>query len=114
PYSLGGHNLVISSSIGISFFPSEESDEGNFVQNADIAMYHAKVSGRNNYKYFTPELGQEHDRQSMIKNALKHAIENNELYLSYHPIYNLKTREINRVEVLLGWDNPKFGKISAE
>lgn len=114
PYIINGHNLRISSSIGISYFPSEESDEDNVIHNADIAMYHAKKSGRNNFQHYTQELGDKHNKRTYLENALTHAIENNELILNFHPIYNLKTRNINRIEVLLGWNNKEFGKLQAD
>lgn len=114
PFYIAGHNIKIGSSIGIALSSNYDSDEKRIVKDADIAMYHAKVTGRNNYKYYTKELAIEHDNQESIRNSLKHAIENNEFYLTYHPIYNLSTMRINRIEVLLCWHNQKFGSISAE
>lgn len=114
PYSIAGNNILISCSIGVACYPDKENDESNLIRHADIAMYHAKVSGRNNYQYFTMELGREHDKEDEIKNALKRALSNNEFSLNYHPIFDLETNEIHRFEALLCWENKKYGKMSAE
>jgi len=113
PYLIAGNDLEISASIGIVCYPSDDTTEENLTQNADIAMYHAKEAGRNNYKYYTPELAEEHSHRENVKNALRHAVENNELYLKYQPVYHLKTNEINRVEALLCWNSKLLGDTSA-
>lgn len=114
PFNLAGNNINIRVSIGISCYPTEETTADNFVQNADIAMYHAKESGRNNYKYFTAALEEKHKKQVGIENALKHALKNQEFSLQYQPIFDLKKNKIVSVEGLLSWYNSTFGKIPAE
>lgn len=114
PFNIGGHVINISSSIGISTFPSAITDAENVVKNADIAMYHAKESGKNNYQNFTRELKERHQNEADVENALKKSLLNNEMRLSYHPIFNLNTHQINRVEVLLRWESPLYGRMSAE
>lgn len=114
PFNIAGNIVSVSASIGISCYPSKESNENNIIHNADIAMYHAKVSGRNNYKHYSAEMGEKHCKEINIKEALKYAITRNELYLTYQPIYDLKSKEFNRAEVLVCWRSKNFGMISAE
>lgn len=56
PFHIDGHTLQISSSIGIAVYPVDGDDEKSLVRNADTAMYYAKKSGRNNMKFFNPEM----------------------------------------------------------
>lgn len=114
PFTIAGHLINISPSVGIACFPTPQTDEENVVRNADVAMYHAKKRGRNNFQYFTPELKEQHKNEVDIENALKESLINKELYLTYHPIFDLNTKQIVSIEALLRWDNPVFGKISAE
>jgi diguanylate cyclase (GGDEF)-like protein len=114
PYSIAGNNIQIGCSIGIACYPDGENDESNIIKHADIAMYHAKLSGRNNYQYFTEELGREHDKEDKIKGALKHALLNNEFVINYHPVFHLESNEIYCFEALLCWESKKYGKMGAE
>lgn len=113
-YNLIGNEIHVSCSIGIACYPTPETNAKNLVKNADIAMYHAKELGRNNFQYFTDELNASHKRQIYLETALKVALENNELFITYQPIYDLKTRKIVRVEALTCWHHPKLGIISPE
>lgn len=112
-YKIGGNEIHISTSIGISCYPSEESNLESLVQNADIAMYHAKEMGRNNFQYFTKDLSKTHDNKVAMENALKFAHERRELFLSYQPVFDLVTYKITRIEALVGWDHPSLGRIPA-
>lgn len=113
-YNLAGNDLSISCSIGIALYSIEDNISlETFINNADLAMYYAKESGRNNYKYYNTKLNKKHDAQVNLENALKYAVENNELYLEYQPILDLSTNKIIRMEVLTSWRNPKLGRVSA-
>lgn len=110
-YKIRGHDLHISSSIGIACYPSENSQADTIVQNADIAMYHAKELGRNNFQFFTQELNFQHNEQLSLKNALQFAQERHELFLHYQPVFNLKTKKISRIKAKLFWQHPQMGVI---
>lgn len=113
PYKLGNDQVLIGASIGIACFPSKETSIDTLVTNADIAMYHAKEIGRNNYQFFTEELSTKYNEQVDLRNCLKLVLRNNELYLKYQPIYDLLTHKIQRIEVLVHWQHPKLGIIPA-
>ncbi len=111
PYKISGHEIFISCSIGIACLPSPETDFNTLMQKADIAMYHAKELGRNNYQFYTKELNEKHTQRMTLENALKEATEKQELFISYQPVFNLQSRKITGVESLLRWKHPEIGLV---
>lgn len=111
-YHLENRNIRSSASIGIAYYPEDSSNKENLVLNADVAMYHAKATGRNNCKIFSSEIHRKYRHHINIEQALKFALERKELFLNYQPIFNLQTKRITGVEILLCWDNPKYNLVS--
>lgn len=111
PYKISGHEIFISCSIGIACLPSAGTDFKTLVQKADIAMYHAKELGRNNYQFYTTELNKKHTQRTILENALKEATAKQELFISYQPVFNLKNRNITGIEALLRWKHPEIGLV---
>lgn len=111
PYKISGHEIFISCSIGIACLPSPETDFDTLVQKADIAMYHAKELGRNNYQFYTKELNEKHHQRVDLEHALKEAIDKQELFITYQPIFDLKTKKITGIESLLRWKHPEIGLV---
>lgn len=108
-YKLDEHIIDIVSSIGIAVYPIAGNDFVELNKNADIALYAVKNSGRNNYKYFTPD-----DRYCgliNLENELAIAIEEEQLFLCYQPIYSYDKATIVGLEVLSRWQHPKFGLV---
>lgn len=110
PFDIDNHKLFIGASIGISSHPKHGNNAADLVKYADIAMYHAKSLGRNNYQFFTQALSQEINHHRYIDNALRHVIANNELHLVFQPL--VKAGEIQGIEGLLRWTHPEMGVIS--
>ncbi len=110
-YNLDEHNIRSGASIGIACYPPSKTAE-ELILNADVAMYHAKATGRNNYQHFTEELNEKYKKQLNLEHALKFALERKEFFLTYQPIFDLKTRNIVGIETLLCWDHPQFGLVS--
>ncbi|CAA6822252.1 MAG: diguanylate cyclase/phosphodiesterase (GGDEF & EAL domains) with PAS/PAC sensor(s) [uncultured Sulfurovum sp.] len=104
PFKVEEHFLDITTSIGICTF-SETTSANQLLKQADIAMYEAKDSGRNSYKFFTNELAEKAYEAFMIEVKLKKAIENNEFHLLYQPQIQLLNNKIVGVEALLRWKN---------
>lgn len=113
-YHINNRNIRNGASIGIACYPTPGTNKENFISNADIAMYHAKSLGRNNYQYFTSQIDEQYKQHLSIEHALKFAIERKEFYLTYQPIFNLKSQEIVGFETLVCWEHPKYGKVSPE
>ena len=112
PFFIKGKELLISASIGIAIFPDDGSDIENLLKNSDIAMYHAKESGRSNYQFFSAEMNQQAAEKQALSVDLRHAIERNELFLVYQPVVDMFSGNIGGMEVLLRWQHPLHGLIS--
>lgn len=106
------HEFNITSSIGIVDFPECGNDPETLIRNADIAMYQAKFSGRNQYCFYTKSLNHSISRRVEIENELHNAIRNNEFELYYQPIYSLTEKRFNKAEALMRWKNKRLGQVS--
>lgn len=110
-YPLEESNIRVGASIGIACYPDSPTPE-HLLQNADIALYHAKVTGRNNFQYFTDVLNDRYQQLISLEHALKFALERQELALNYQPIIDLQSGELVGLETLLTWNHPSYGTIS--
>ena len=93
----------ISVSIGISLFPEDASEAKIMMSHADTAMYRAKEHGKNTFLFFTKEMAEHLSHRLLIERSLRQAISNNELYLEYQPLMDIKNNELQGVEALLRW-----------
>jgi diguanylate cyclase (GGDEF)-like protein/PAS domain S-box-containing protein len=109
-----GHELYITTSVGISLYPFDGQTMQVLMKNADLAMYRAKENGRNNYQFYTLEMTNKAQKKMALQNALGHALAKNEFLLHYQPKLDLKTRRITGVEALLRWKNKDFGIITPD
>lgn len=103
PYDLAG--LIYSShfSVGVHFFNKNEHNIGEILKRADIALYHSKFMGQNNITLFKPEMETEIQQKMHIGNALKSALDNEELFWVIQPQVNMLSGEVIGGEVLLRW-----------
>lgn len=112
PFSLQGHELRISASIGISSFPGDAQSEPELTRLADTTMYRAKATGRNRHLFYAEEMNLWAQERRDIEQALKVAIERGEFELYYQFKVNLLTRRIRGLEALLRWKRPHSGFVS--
>ncbi|ADV00229.1 EAL domain-containing protein [Alicycliphilus denitrificans] len=112
PVQVGHHELSLALSMGIALFPEHGSDFETLIQCADTAMYRAKAGGRNNYCFFTPQMQEQSARALQLTNALRRALERNQLSLHYQPQVALPTGRVHGVEALLRWNHPELGSVS--
>ncbi len=110
-YSLEGHEVSVTTSIGISVFPDDGDNADVLLKNADTALYHAKTLGRNAYQFFTKSMNQAAIERFSIDRDLKKAIENQELILYYQPKIRLADQSVAGAEALIRWRHPKKGMI---
>jgi diguanylate cyclase (GGDEF)-like protein/PAS domain S-box-containing protein len=103
PFELEGHEVFITTSIGISLYPADSDDEMELMKNADTAMYRAKESGRNRYEFFSKDMNARSVQRLNLENNLRRALERSEFLLHYQPKASLATREITGFEALLRW-----------
>jgi len=108
-HSIGEHCLRVTVSIGISTYPGDGEDGETLLKNADTAMYRAKEYGRDNYQFFTRDMGFQAVERQSLESQLRYALERQELLLHYQPKVNLKTGAITSVEALVRWQHPERG-----
>ena len=111
PFVLKGQEYAISTSIGISLYPTDGNDGEILVRNADMAMYHAKEGG-NHYQFFLSSMGVLSSERLKLENDLRKALERKEFFLHYQPKVDLNTGEIISVEALVRWQHPELGMVS--
>ena len=111
PHLIGGQELHITLSIGISVYPDDGVDLDAVLQNADTAMYHAKTSGRNNFQFFRVDMNTRAVRRLLIENNMRRALKQAEFVLNYQPQINLASGEITGAEALIRWRDPVLGAI---
>ncbi|MEW5743942.1 MAG: EAL domain-containing protein [Nitrospirota bacterium] len=112
PFTVDDHVLHITASIGISLYPADGNDEETLLKNADIAMYHAKGQGRNNYQFYNPSMNVRILERIILENSLRHTLERGELTLFYQPQVRIDSRRIVCAEALIRWNHPDLGLLS--
>ncbi|ARU31284.1 two-component system response regulator [Sulfuriferula sp. AH1] len=110
-HSIFQHELHVTTSIGISIYPTDGEDAETLIKNADTAMYQAKEKGRNNYQFFKHDMNVRAVERQMIETNLRHALERQEFLLHYQPKINLDTGMIIGSEALLRWQHPQWGLV---
>ncbi len=111
PFRVGGQDHYFSASIGIAIYPDDGDSVDTLVKNADIAMYHVKELGRNNYAFFSQAKTAVYSHRLLLENDLRSAISNNEFELYYQPQVNTANGSIIGMEALIRWNNPDRGML---
>jgi len=112
PFQLGGHEIVISGSIGIATWPEDGPDVDTLLRNADSAMYHAKSKGRDGYQYYEQSMNAAALHRLEVESALRRAIENSTLTVHYQPRLEIATGHVVGFEALSRWRDPELGAVS--
>jgi len=114
PYYIHKNELHICGSIGIAVFPDDGANAETLLKNSDVAMYHAKENGRNNYQFFTDDLNKSAHERHTLSLDLRYALERNELVLHYQPIMDMPDHRLHSVEALLRWRHPQHKLIAPD
>jgi two-component system CheB/CheR fusion protein len=111
PHLLEERKVYTTASIGICLYPEDGSDTQTLLKNADVAMYRAKDSGKNNFQFFTEELKAQTSERLFYASDLRQALEREQLYLVYQPQVDMQTGLAVGLEALLRWNHPERGLI---
>jgi diguanylate cyclase (GGDEF)-like protein/PAS domain S-box-containing protein len=109
PYTIDGHFLHLTASIGVSVYPNDGDDALALIQYADTAMYHAKENGRNNSQFFKDDMNVRAAERQLITGDLRHALARGEFFLVYQPTINLVSGAVTGFEALIRWRHPVRG-----
>jgi diguanylate cyclase (GGDEF)-like protein len=112
PFELEGYEVFATASIGIAVYPTDGEDAEALVRHADVAMYHAKSCGRNNYQFYDPSMNAVSERRLHLEGCLRRALDREEFSLVYQPIRDAVTGRICAGEALLRWESAKAQTVS--
>ena len=111
-YSVGGRDIHMSASLGVTLYPSDGDQAQEILKNADNAMYAAKAAGRNCWRFYEAAMLKDAYEKLLLTNSLRHALERAEFSLNYQPQIALDGEEIIGFEALLRWHSHEHGFVS--
>lgn len=111
PFHIKEHELYITVSMGISVSPVDSLEAEELVKYAHLAMNRAKEKGRDQYELYQPMMNEQAYEKLSIENRLHRALEQDELFLEYHPQFHLQSGKISGIEALIRWQHPEHGVI---
>ena len=113
PFDLDGHEAYISVSLGISLYPDDGDNAEALLKNADTAMYQAKASGRDHYRFYLPQMNEHAEIRMNMEAQLRGALARQEFSVYYQPKVNLASGAVCGFEALLRWRHPQRGLMEA-
>ncbi len=114
PFVVGGHDLTITPSLGISLFPVDGRDFETLLRNADAAMYKAKDAGRNAFHFYSSEMNVATLKHLLMESGLRRGLGAREFVLHYQPLVHVESGVTVGVEALIRWQNPELGLIAPD
>ena len=111
PITIAGHQLIVTTSIGITIVPDDGVEPNALTKNADLAMYRAKEKGRNNYQFYSEDLNTNAVARLRTEHELRRALERSEFELHFQPSVRISDQTIVGVECLLRWNHPERGLV---
>ncbi|WP_435621738.1 bifunctional diguanylate cyclase/phosphodiesterase [Anoxybacillus eryuanensis] len=109
PFFVRQKELFITTSLGISIYPTHGEDEMTLIQHADMAMYEAKKKGKNQWAMYDPTFEKERMRKSLIRQRLHVALEQRAISVYYQPIIDMKQNRLVGIEALARWKDEELG-----
>ncbi len=112
PVEVDGHEIFVSLSIGIALYPDDGDGLETLIRHADMAMYHIKGSGKNDYTFFADSMGSRYAQHLSLETGLRKALERDQFVLHYQPQIDIASGAIVGMEALLRWRHPQRGLVA--
>ncbi|QNU73950.1 EAL domain-containing protein (plasmid) [Klebsiella pneumoniae] len=109
PFIVNGNEVYISVSMGIALAPQDAMNACDLIRLSDIALYKAKNTGRNNWVFYDPNMGEYLIQRREMEKEFREALCTDQFQLVYQPRYDIKTSRIAAVEALVRWQHPRLG-----
>jgi EAL domain-containing protein (putative c-di-GMP-specific phosphodiesterase class I) len=111
PFEIDNYSINTTFSIGISVYPDDGTEFDTLLKNSDTALYQAKDSGRDTYRFFSAKMNIDAQEQLQLQGQLRHAVKNQEFVLHYQPQIDIISGHIIGAEALVRWQHPEQGLI---
>lgn len=111
PYQVDGHDVIIGASVGIAFAPRDGADPDLLLKNADMALYHAKASGKGVIRFFDSSMDADAHARRVMELDVRQALAERQFELYYQPLLDLKSMKVRTCEALLRWKHPARGMV---
>jgi diguanylate cyclase (GGDEF)-like protein len=111
PFNVEGREVVVSASVGVTVFPTDDGSVEQLLGNASAAARAARRSGGNTYRFYSAELNARLQRRLALETDLRHALERGQLFLHYQPKVEAATGRVRGVEALARWHHPERGLV---
>ena len=112
PIVLDDRQVFLGTSVGVTVFPDDAASASMLMKNGDIAMYQAKVAGKNCFRFYSRAMDQAVERRVLLEQELRGAWDRGELSLAYQPLFRLADRRLLGAEALLRWEHPVHGQVA--
>ncbi|MBI1879990.1 MAG: EAL domain-containing protein [Chloroflexi bacterium] len=112
PFTIRGQELIVTTSIGISLYPTDGNEADELLHKADNALYRCKQEGKNSYRFYTSEIGELVHEQLLLRYQLRDGLEGGEFLLYYQPQLKVSDGRLVGLEALLRWNHPELGLVS--
>jgi diguanylate cyclase (GGDEF)-like protein len=113
PIEVAGHQVLVSTSIGIALDTDRSHRPDDLLREADMAMYRAKSGGKARYEIFDTYMGERAMERLELETELRHAVEHGQLVLDYQPVVSLADGSLAAVEAVLQWQHPRRGLLES-
>jgi len=112
PFAIDGQDVVVTFSIGIALYPQDAVDASALIKQAENALHHAKVSGRNNYQFFSKDMNNKAKSRLDLESRMRRALANEEFVVFYQPKVSAENNRIVGAESLIRWIDPDKGMVN--
>jgi diguanylate cyclase (GGDEF)-like protein/PAS domain S-box-containing protein len=111
PFEVDGTEISVTTSVGVSLYPEHGAEYEVLLKNADIALYEAKDGGRDTHRMFARSMNTRVSERLTIEHSMRAAIRDNQFYVDFQPIVDLRTNRLEGLEALLRWRHPMRGLV---